>query len=97
MKDSAQLIINVRGEIVENKIEISIEDNGKGIQKNDMEKLLDTLNDEYAMPERIGLYNVNRAIKLMYGEEYGLDIYSKYDSGTKIILKIPIIAGDSDV
>lgn len=97
MKDSAQLIINVRGEIVENKIEISIEDNGKGIQKNDMEKLLDTLNDEYAMPERIGLYNVNRAIKLMYGEEYGLDIYSKYGSGTKIILKIPIIAGDSDV
>ncbi|MBE6067428.1 MAG: hypothetical protein E7211_06990 [Clostridium lundense] len=97
MKDSAQLIINVRGEIVENKIEISIEDNGKGIQKNDMEKLLGTLNDEYAMPERIGLYNVNRAIKLMYGEDYGLDIYSKYDSGTKIILKIPIIAGDSDV
>lgn len=97
MKDSAQLIINVRGEIVKNKIEISIEDNGKGIQKNDMEKLLDTLNDEYAMPERIGLYNVNRAIKLMYGEEYGLDIYSKYGSGTKIILKIPIIAGDSDV
>ncbi|WP_186429485.1 sensor histidine kinase [Clostridium sp. BSD9I1] len=97
MKDSAQLIINVRGEIVENRIEISIEDNGKGIQRNDMEKLLNILNDEYAMPEHIGLYNVNRAIKLMYGEDYGLNIYSKYDSGTKIILKIPIIAGDSDV
>ncbi|QGU94540.1 hypothetical protein GOM49_05010 [Clostridium bovifaecis] len=97
MKDSSPLTVNITGEIVENKIELSIEDDGQGIEKKEMQKLLNILNDEYAMPEHIGLYNVNRAIKLMYGDIYGLDIYSKHSSGTKIVLKIPIVEGEDNV
>ncbi|WP_168120096.1 sensor histidine kinase [Paenibacillus sp. HB172176] len=37
----------------------------------------------------IGLLNVNRRIKVRYGEEYGLTIHSKQGEGTLIILSIP--------
>lgn len=97
MKDSDCLTINIKGWIVENKIELTIEDNGQGIKESDMEKLLNILNCEDAMPEHIGLYNVNKAIKLLYGDIYGLDIYSKYKFGTKVILKIPITEGENTV
>lgn len=97
MKDSDCLTIKIKGEIVENKIELTVEDNGQGIKESDMEKLLNILNGEDAMPEHIGLYNVNKAIKLMYGDIYGLDIYSKYEFGTKAIMKIPITEGEYNV
>lgn len=97
MKDSSCLTINIKGAIVGNKIELTIEDNGQGIKESDMKRLLNVLNGEDGMPEHIGLYNVNKAIKLMYGDIYGLEIYSKYDFGTKIILKIPITEGEDNV
>lgn len=97
IKDDYNLTINIKGEKLENIIKISIEDNGKGIEESEVKKLISLLNDENAMPENIGLYNVNRAIKLMYGDIYGAEIYSKYGFGTKVILKIPIIGGDHNV
>lgn len=37
----------------------------------------------------IGIYNVNRRIKLLYGDEYGLHIESEPQKGTTITIKIP--------
>jgi len=37
----------------------------------------------------IGLYNSNKRIKLMYGDEYGLSIQSEIGKGTFVIVKIP--------
>ena len=36
-----------------------------------------------------GLANVNKRIKLNYGNMYGLDIQSKKGEGTDILIKIP--------
>lgn len=97
MKDSSLLSINIIGKIIGDTIEISIIDDGKGMEEECVQRLINTLKDENAMPEHIGLYNVNRAIKLLYGNEYGLDIYSKCGSGTKVILKMPIVRDDENV
>jgi two-component system sensor histidine kinase YesM len=35
-----------------------------------------------------GLYNINERIKLEYGENYGLEIFSKIGEGTKIQIRI---------
>jgi two-component system sensor histidine kinase YesM len=37
-----------------------------------------------------GLANVNKRIKLNYGNQYGLDIQSKKGEGTVITIKIPV-------
>jgi two-component system sensor histidine kinase YesM len=40
----------------------------------------------------IGLININRRIKLAYGEEYGINIESVEGQGTDIKLILPIIS-----
>ena len=89
--------IVILGRKVNEVIELTIEDNGQGIEKDKLKEIQDMLQNENEMPEHIGLYNVHRAIKLLYGESYGLEISSRYGTGTKVTLKIPIKEGGSNV
>lgn len=54
-------------------------------------------NDEYLSSQHphIGLINVHKRIKLIYGERYGLSIQSKINEGTKVIINIPFDRGTS--
>lgn len=38
-----------------------------------------------------GLKNINKRIKLLYGDNYGLSFKSVYNYGTTVIIKIPPI------
>ncbi|HEY9058923.1 MAG TPA: histidine kinase [Pseudobacteroides sp.] len=80
-------------------LEIEVIDNGIGMDKESLKALNETLaldNDTYfrlrSNEERksIGLENVNRRIKLFYGEKYGLTITSEKDKFTKVTVSIPI-------
>ena len=42
----------------------------------------------------IALVNVNNRIHLIFGEEYGMHIYSIEKQGTDVEITIPITAGD---
>jgi two-component system sensor histidine kinase YesM len=79
-------------------IRIIVEDDGDGISQDDLEIINDTLsmdNDTYfrrihsGMAKSVGLDNVNRRIKLFYGEDYGLTVESRKDSYTRAIVIIP--------
>ncbi len=35
--------------------------------------------------------NVNRRIKLLFGEEYGIHVYSKEGIGTDVIVELPLV------
>ena len=39
----------------------------------------------------VGVINVHSRIKLMFGSEYGLKVYSEPDEGTKVVIHIPAI------
>ena len=39
----------------------------------------------------VGLINVHSRIQLMFGNEYGLEVYSEPDEGTKVVIHIPAI------
>jgi two-component system sensor histidine kinase YesM len=39
----------------------------------------------------IALYNVSSRIKLLFGEEYGLQIYSSKNIGTNVRINLPLI------
>jgi len=72
-------------------IEISIADNGIGIPKETLERIM--LADAAPRPvssySSIGLQNVSDRIKLTYGEQYGLRILSAKNEYAKVILTIP--------
>lgn len=70
-------------------IYFDIIDNGRGIKKQE----LDILRKDFERFNKtdkssIGLRNVNERIKLIYGNEYGIDIQSKENTGTTVMLKI---------
>ncbi|XOQ45797.1 MAG: hypothetical protein ACFWUD_02020 [Thermocaproicibacter melissae] len=82
--------INIIGKRVEDDIEFVISDNGCGIPNDKLMEIRQLLNTEDAMPSHIGLYNIQRQIKLLYGDCYGLTLNSEFGCGTEVRIKIPI-------
>ena len=66
-------------------IELSVEDNGIGIEPELMNRLMDDLNNCH----RIGLANVHKRLVCKYGKNYGLDIQSEIGKGTIVRIRIP--------
>ncbi len=73
----------------------SIEDNGLGMCPEQVERLL---TDTSHVPSRrgsgIGVRNVNERIRLYFGEDYGLEIDSEPDEGTRIYIHLPVVFYD---
>ncbi|MCI8287141.1 MAG: histidine kinase [Lachnospiraceae bacterium] len=65
----------------------SVTDNGRGFNRERINELYERIHDEQS--ESIGLTNVNRRLKLTYGESSELRIRSKEGMGTDIIFRIP--------
>ncbi|HEY5583051.1 MAG TPA: sensor histidine kinase [Ruminiclostridium sp.] len=92
-------IITLTANIQDDLIVIEVIDNGNGISAEDLLKLkkgLDMDNDTYFKSlsnkknKSIGIDNVNRRIKLFYGENYGIEIESKLNIYTKVSVTLPL-------
>lgn len=68
-----------------------IEDNGRGMDKENLDKLKLNL-DKSISTDNYGLYNVNERLKNHYDNRYSIQIDSKLNYGTKISIKIPMEA-----
>ncbi len=97
IENTRSLNIDIRVRKIKKDMEITVEDNGQGIEMEKLMYLKKLLKDEVPVSEHIGIYNVQRVLKLLYGEDYGLKIDSEIDLGTRVILKIPLIEDDTDV
>ena len=91
-------IIHIRSTFTNRYLEILIQDNGIGMKQAELEQLLDRFSDRAAdrtaeKPKKggIALINVNKRIKLYYGEEYGLEINSLEQLGTEVKILLPPI------
>ncbi len=72
-------------------IAISVTDNGMGIPEEDIPLLL-TKNDRvHRHGNGVGLVNVERRIRLIFGEPYGLTIKSELDEGTTVTILLPAV------
>ncbi len=81
----------IRSFLLEDKILIEINDDGAGMQEEDCRSINKELQTEYIKEENhIGIKNVNQRIKLSFGEDYGIEIKSKINIGTSIIISIPL-------
>ncbi|MBO0994681.1 sensor histidine kinase [Bacillus sp. SD088] len=80
-----------------NHIRLLIKDNGKGIQEERLNTILEHINDEEGENlHSIGMKNVHQRLKLKHGKEYGLTVESKENQGTSITFNIPV-GGDDHV
>ena len=73
---------------LDGSIEIHVKDNGKGMTEDELETLKSNLEGNIAS-DSIGLVNVNQRLKLNYGDEYGIEIFSEQGIGTEVIIRIP--------
>lgn len=74
----------------EDRILYEVIDNGKGMSK---EKIRQALEEDHLLNShsfnKIGLYNVNKRIQYIFGEEYGIQIDSEPGKYTRVIVEIP--------
>ena len=84
----------------EGQLEVTVQDNGKGMNEEEKAALKADLVDfdrSSLFPERkhgIGVLNVYRRLKLFYGEKMTFDVNSCEGQGTVIRILVPRIAGD---
>lgn len=83
--------IKITGRIYNNRLVISIIDNGKGMNRDHLLKLRTSLSDtRKTQYDHIGIFNVNQRLRLKFGKEYGLLIISKENWGTAVKIFMPI-------
>ncbi|MGL6173911.1 MAG: sensor histidine kinase [Cellulosilyticaceae bacterium] len=88
----------------EGNLMIFIRDNGQGMsyaRLNSLKEQLEVVKKNYIEDEElgkshIGIINVQRRIKLLYGEKYGIDIKSEENEGTEVILLLPAHLDEKD-
>lgn len=85
-------VITIRVELKATCLMFYIEDNGVGIDQSSVDTLNTKLKSN-SLPHDVGygIFNVNRRLKLTFGEEYGVTINSTKDVGTVVEIKHPII------
>lgn len=91
--------ISINLETTKNNLFISIIDDGLGIAPEKLEKINDYLervavsyvNSNKKESGGIALKNVSRRIKLLFGDEYGVHLYSTLNLGTDVRITLPRI------
>ena len=83
--------ILIKSYIENNELYIDIIDNGLGMEEEVAQGLLKGSVNSSKKGSGTGVLNVHERIKLYFGKEYGLEIYSEPDEGTRIRIHIPII------
>ena len=106
--------ISITFDQTEQHLFISVKDSGKGMSEKKLRELNDSLNEtpfksmeKYYMDKQtkkktghtgIALKNVSQRIKLLFGDEYGIYIFSSMGIGTNVRVTIPRQeAAESDV
>ena len=92
LEQTRRLLLELRGWQEGGDLLLSVTDDGPGLTKEKQTELQALLRAEDAEPEHIGLYNVHRALRLLYGEAYGLQLESR-GRGVCVVLRMPLSRG----
>ncbi len=101
--------IHLRTGVKGDRMWIEVLDDGIGIDENTLctlsNNLADALTDAASGMEEedftmarssIGIINVHKRIRLLYGEDYGLHITSRVAEGTRVVISLPVITKEAD-
>jgi two-component system, sensor histidine kinase YesM len=101
-------LILIHAVIVNEMLIITIEDNGLGMNKEDLEQLKKKTFQAASLenPKRkqqvkgfssLGLANVYERLSITFGPAFNMDIISELGNGTKVILNLPMKGGKKNV
>lgn len=77
--------IRIMGRLENATIVFTVEDNGVGMEPEKVQTILTKKSKGY------GIRNVNERIRLLYGQQYGLEVFSVVGEGTRIVVTMPAI------
>ena len=86
--------IYIKGILYDDYVEIEITDQGIGMHQKEVEILRKKISGEIESTGKtngIGLKNVQDRLQAVFGENYGIEIVSRKDCFTKVIVRIPRI------
>lgn len=89
-------MISIKIQRKEDTIQFIVEDNGKGMSEEEMEKVLSFRGDadeHKMMHSGLGLANLHHRIGIFYGREYGIHLSSGTMGGLKVQITVPMIGG----
>ena len=75
-------VLVITGRIHDGVRVFEVEDNGKGITDEIMERI------QTGSGGSVGINNVTKRIKILYGESYGVDFQTEQGQGTKVTIRI---------
>ena len=78
-------LVQVRGEADATECVISVEDDGLGMDPGLASAVLAGRGD----PDAVGLANVDRRLRTVYGPYYGLVVETAPDAGTRVLVRVP--------
>lgn len=89
--------ISIEMQVIEEDLEISVMDNGVGMDKNALEKIQELLEgtdpgirNEYDW-QSIGMKNIHDRLRFLYGDQYGIQVTSNPNVGTIVSVRMPVI------
>lgn len=89
--------IRIKAAQVDDKLEITVSDNGKGIENVKINEIIKELDGQVFKKsyKHIGIKNVNYRLKLYFGVDFGITMDSIYGEGTSVKLYLPIVEGET--
>lgn len=91
--------LNIKIEPTTNRLIITISDNGVGMTEERLREInnklsitsIDYIESGNNSEGGVGMLNVSNRIKLLFGEEYGIFVYSTLHVGTDVVITLPLI------
>lgn len=98
LRGKPQSMIQIKVSSRQTTLVMAVRDNGCGMSSEKLEEVRLKISSNVITAENtpsnshgFGLYNVNRRIKLQYGDIYGLTIFSEEGVGTTVQITLPLL------
>ncbi len=96
VQNAAHGEIYISAKLAQNNLIFEIDDNGKGIDALKLNELNENLSniEKFEMKEGlsgVAVLNIQRRIRLAFGDEYGLKLFCPDGKGTQVVVSLPIL------
>lgn len=82
--------VKISSRMENNLFVINVEDSGKGMTEAGIQKMnSELLMENVTYDGHVGLKNVNQRLKLIYGNDYGVQIEKSASGGLRVVIQIP--------
>jgi len=81
--------IRIAALVEDGSLWLTVQDNGKGMPPEQLQKLLFGNADSHRQFTGIGIANIRERLRLYYGTQADFQVYSQLGKGTKFVLRLP--------